>query len=161
MTTITPAVDHQLTSATSQSMTTLGTFTTYRDAQALVDKMSDDKFPVEHVRVVGTDLTTVEQVTGRLTKEKAALYGLGSGAWFGLFVGLLFSLFVPFPGWGLTLLAGVVFGAVAGALFGFVSHLATGGARDFSSIQSLGVGRYEVQVASAYAEKALGYRAVG
>ena len=37
----------------------------YARAQAIVDQLSDAGFPVEHVRIVGTGLRTVEQVLGR------------------------------------------------------------------------------------------------
>ncbi len=35
------------------------------------------------LRIVGTGLRTVEEVTGRMTKGRAALFGAGTGAWFG------------------------------------------------------------------------------
>jgi hypothetical protein len=72
---------------------------TYADAQALVDRMSDDGFPVEHVRYVGDGLRTVEQVTGGMTKGKAALAGSATGAWIGALIGLLFLLFAVGPFW--------------------------------------------------------------
>ncbi|HKS48522.1 MAG TPA: general stress protein [Amycolatopsis sp.] len=53
----------------------LASFDTYLDAQRLVDRMSDDGFPVEHVRIVGDGIRTVEQVTGRMTRGKAAAMG--------------------------------------------------------------------------------------
>ena len=68
-------------------------YTTYEEAQRLVDELSDAGFPVEHVRIVGHDFYSVEQVTGRLTKGRAALFGAGSGAWWGLLIGLLLTLF--------------------------------------------------------------------
>ncbi|MCX0277666.1 hypothetical protein NLM24_45275, partial [Nocardia zapadnayensis] len=51
----------------------LRTVPSYDQAQRLVDQLSDAGFPVEHVRLVGTDLRLVEQVTGRMTYGKAAL----------------------------------------------------------------------------------------
>jgi hypothetical protein len=119
-------------------------YAAYADAQRLVDRMSDEGFPVDRVRIVGSNLTIVEQVTGRLTKGKAALYGAGSGAWFGLFLGLLFGLFTV-GGWLSVVLTAVVIGAVFGALFGFVAHLATGGRRDFSSVKGMQAGSYVVE----------------
>ena len=50
-----------------------------RGGPAPVDRLSDDGFPVEHVRIVGTGLHSVEQVTGRLTKGRAALGGAAAG----------------------------------------------------------------------------------
>lgn len=61
----------------------IATFDDYAGAQRLVDRMSDDGFPVEHVRIVGDNVRTVEQVTGRLTRGRAAMAGAAWGAIFG------------------------------------------------------------------------------
>ncbi len=71
----------------------VGTYDTYVEAQRAVDFLSDKQFPVENVSIVGSDLKMVENVSGRLTRGRAALAGAASGAWFGLFVGVLLSLF--------------------------------------------------------------------
>ena len=39
----------------------------YADAQRAVDRLADSRFPVEQTAIVGTDLTLVENVLGRLT----------------------------------------------------------------------------------------------
>lgn len=125
----------------------LASFPDYLDAQELVDRMSDEGFPVEHTRIVGDGVRTVEHVTGRLTKGRAALAGAGGGAWFGLLIGVLLGLFAAGPGALLVIvLVGVVIGAVWGAVFGFVAHWATRGRRDFSSVQTLEAQRYDVYV---------------
>jgi len=72
---------------------TIGTYDTYREAQRAVDYLSDEKFPVEHTTIVGNNLRQVEKITGRLSWGRALTAGLASGAWFGLFVGLLLGLF--------------------------------------------------------------------
>ncbi|HEY3436197.1 MAG TPA: general stress protein, partial [Actinotalea sp.] len=71
----------------------IASYPTYLEAQKAVDHLSDKAFPVQHVTIVGTDLRMVERVTGRLTYSRVALAGLASGAWFGLFVGVLLSMF--------------------------------------------------------------------
>lgn len=91
----------------------LRTVPSYDEAQRLVDRLSDAGFPVEHVRLVGTDLRLVEQVTGRMTYGKAALYGAASGAWLGLLIGLLLGLFTV-VGWLSVILWAVLLGAVWG-----------------------------------------------
>ena len=45
----------------------VGSFDSYEQAQAAVDHLSDQKFPVENVTIIGSDLRQVERVTGRLT----------------------------------------------------------------------------------------------
>jgi uncharacterized membrane protein len=123
---------------------TVATYETYEAAQAAVDKLSDDGFPVENLDIVGSDLRLVERVTGRLTKGKAAAAGAASGAWFGLFIGLLVGLFTKGPAWLGLILGGLVIGAAWGAVAGYVGHAATGGRRDFSSQKTLVAMRYDV-----------------
>ena len=45
----------------------LASLPTYAEAKKLVDTLSDHRCPVEHTRIVGTGLHSVEYVTGRLT----------------------------------------------------------------------------------------------
>ncbi|MFD5830492.1 general stress protein [Lentzea sp. NPDC060358] len=135
----------------------LASFAEYADAQRLVDRMSDDGFPVESVRIVGEGVRTVEQVTGRMTRGRAALTGAASGAWFGVFIGLLFGLFTAGPGWFWFVLISLVIGAFWGAVFGFVAHWSTRGRRDFSSVMTLQAKRYEVHVDQARAAQAAKY----
>jgi hypothetical protein len=132
---------------------TVGTYSDYPAAQAAVDYLSDNGFPVEHVTVVGTDLRLVETVLGRMTTARAGLAGLISGAWFGLFIGLLLGLFTS-RGWLVILVAAVLIGAFWGAAFGAVAHAMTGGRRDFTSAKFLQAGQYAVNVDVAVAEQA-------
>ena len=126
--------------------TLLASFASYADAQRLVDKMSDQGFPVEHVRIVGENLRTVEYVTGRLDLGKAALAGAASGAWFGLLVGLLLGLFTVGESWAWIMMVSLLLGLFWGTTFGLIGHWATRGERDFSSLQTMEAGRYDVYV---------------
>ena len=139
---------------TSRTTATLREFGSYEEAQLLVDRLSDTGFPVEQVRIVGTGLRSVEQVTGRLTKGRAAAGGALTGAGFGLLIGLLFAVFVIGPFWLGVVLSSVIFGALWGAVVGFVGHWATRGHRDFSSVRGLEAESYAVQVASGYEDEA-------
>ncbi|PRZ44106.1 hypothetical protein CLV47_101231 [Antricoccus suffuscus] len=128
--------------------------TSYAEAQAIVDKLSDKGFPVENVRIVGTGLRSVEQVMGRMTKGKAAAAGAASGAWFGLFIGLLFGLFASGVNWWGLILGGLIFGAVWGAVFGYMAHWSTRGKRDFASVKTFEAANYEVHVSAPHFEEA-------
>ena len=131
-------------------------YTTYEEAQRLVDGLSDAGFPVERVRIIGHDMYSVEQVTGRLTKGRAALLGAGGGAWWGLMIGLLLAIFAVNASDVITVLAvGLVIGALWGAIFGFVAHWTTDGRRDFSSVNDLVARRYTVEVDAGYLEEAV------
>ena len=117
-------------------------YDTYLEAQHAVDYLSDQKFPVENVTIVGTELKMVERVTGRLTYGRVALAGALSGAWFGFFVGLLLTFFGG-PEAGGVLFVGIALGAGFGLLFSVLSYAFTGGRRDFTSSSQI--------VASSYA----------
>jgi len=132
----------------------VASFTTYPEAQAAVDRLSDRGFAVEHVRIVGQDLSLVEKVTGRVTNVTAAGAGAAAGAWFGLFIGLLVGLFTSGPEWVGLVLGGTLIGAVWGAVFGFVAHWATQGRRDFASVRALVAARYDVVVDDEYVASA-------
>jgi hypothetical protein len=117
-------------------------FSTYLDAQKAVDTLSDEGFPVQYVTIVGTDLRMVERVTGRLTYSRVAAAGLASGAWFGLFVGLVLSLF---GGQGsMPVLAAIGIGAGFGLLFSVLSFSLTRGKRDFTSSSQIVAASYSV-----------------
>src|SRR5690625_3700253 len=126
----------------------------YDEAQRLVDYLSDNEFPVEHTRIIGTGIRSVEQVTGRQTNARAAGRGAGAGAWVGLLVGLLFSFFVVGPGWWVMVLTAVIMGAIGGALVGFFSHWSTRGERDFTSFRALDAASYEVEVTLPFYDEA-------
>jgi hypothetical protein len=94
-------------------------------------------------------------VLGRLTRGRAALAGAASGAWFGLFVGILLSVFAD-EGTnilGLIVLA-VIYGAAFGAIFGFAGHALSGGRRDFTSRSKIVASSYEVRCTWAEADRA-------
>lgn len=131
----------------------IATYQRYADAQRLVDKLSDEGFEVEHVRIIGRDLKSVEQIVGRMTTGKAALMGAASGAWFGLLIGLLLSLFTT-GAWWQPMLTGLGLGLIWGAILGAMGHAATGGRRDFASVRTMEANTYEVEVSTTHAAQA-------
>ena len=133
---------------------TIGTYDTYREAQRAVDYLSDEKFPVEHTTIVGNNLRQVEKITGRLTWGRALTAGLASGAWFGLFVGVLLGLFTSNGGWLAALLTGVVLGAIFGMAFGAIGYAQLGGRRDFTSRTAVVATTYDVLCDHKFAEEA-------
>jgi acyl-CoA reductase-like NAD-dependent aldehyde dehydrogenase len=71
----------------------VASYSSYRDAERAVDFLSDRRFPVQRVAIVGRDLQTLEQVTGRMGYGRAALNAGATGAVLGLLFGWLFGLF--------------------------------------------------------------------
>ena len=140
--------------AASMAWNAVASYTSYESAQAAVDRLSDDGFPVEHLDIVGSDLHLVERVTGRLTKGRAATAGMASGAWFGLMIGLVIGLFTSGANWLGVVLGGIVIGAIWGGVFGYAGHAATRGRRDFSSMKTLVAMKYDVIARNGQAEAA-------
>ena len=138
----------------SMAWNTVASYPSYEEAQAAVDRLSDERFPVENLDIVGSGLRLVERVTGRLTNARAAAAGAASGAWFGLFIGLLVGLFTRGPAWIGLIIGGLLIGAAWGAVFGLVGHAATRGRRDFSSARTLTATRYDIVALGGTAEQA-------
>jgi hypothetical protein len=131
----------------------LGRYDKYDKAQKAVDYLSDHEFPVQNVLIVGTDLKQLERVTGRLTRSRVAIGGLISGAWLGLFVGLIFSLLDPSgTGFGGVIVT-VLFGAVFGLIWALIGYALTGGNRDFTSVTQVVATQYEVLVEHKFVQQ--------
>lgn len=135
----------------------VGSYGSYVEAQRAVDYLSDERFPVEYVAIVGEGLRYVERVTGRRGMGRAALQGAASGAIIGALIGFLFGVFSivePLVSGLILALWGLVFGTILGAVMGGIGHALTGGRRDFSSVNALEAERYDVVVDTAHAEQA-------
>jgi hypothetical protein len=135
----------------------VSSYDSYAEAERAVDYLSDRKFPVDRVAIIGRDLQYVEQVTGRLTYGGAALRGALSGALIGLLIGWLFAVFnwmdpVVSSGW--LILDALWFGTLVGATFGLVMHAFTRGRRDFDSVSLMRAQRYELLVDDEVADEA-------
>jgi Heat induced stress protein YflT domain len=120
----------------------IGSYPTYAEAQRAVDYLSDHEFPVQQVTIVGVDLMQVERVTGRLTWPKVLAGGAATGAWLGLFIGLVLGFLNPNP-WG-PLVAGLIAGVFFGLITSAIQYAMARGTRDFSSTMQLVAGRYDV-----------------
>ena len=129
----------------------IGSYPTYVEAQRAVDYLSDQEFPVQQVTIVGVDLMQVERVTGRLTWPKVLGGGVLTGAWLGLFIGLILGFFSPSP-WG-ALITGLIAGVFFGLITSAIPYAMARGTRDFSSTMQLVAGRYDVLCDPQSAEK--------
>jgi signal transduction histidine kinase len=133
----------------------LGRYDTYEKAQKAVDYLSDHEFPVQNVLIVGTDLKQLERVTGRLTRARVAVGGLVSGAWLGLFVGMIVLLLDTSSAAGFGgVVVTVAFGAVFGLIWALIGYAITGGNRDFTSVTQVVATQYEVLVEHRFAQQA-------
>ena len=132
----------------------VATYDTYAEAQAAVDTLAKADFPVKQLSIIGNDMKSVERVTGKLTWGRVALAGAASGAWLGVFFGLLFFIFSP-DGAGLPfVLAAVLIGAGFGMMFGLVSYAVNRRRRDFTSTMQVVAANYQVIVESGLVNRA-------
>jgi len=132
----------------------LGSYETYPEAQAVVDTLSKREFPVAKLSIIGSDLKTVERVTGKLTYARAAATGAASGAWFGLFFGLIMFLFSGDPASLAFVGAALLIGAGFGMIFGIVSYMLNRRRRDFTSTHQVLAGSYQIIVDPALSLRA-------
>jgi hypothetical protein len=136
---------------------TVASFDSYAEAERAVDRLADQDFPVQRVAIVGQDLQTIEQVTGKMTLGTAAWRGALSGAVPGALIGWVFGLFNwtdPLISALLLALYGLIFGAVLGAVIGMIAHAAQGGRRDFASVTVMRPQRFEIVVDDEVADQA-------
>ena len=122
----------------------VGIYSSYADAQKAVDYLSDEKFEVQNLAIVGTDLKSVERVLGRRTWRTVILSGVQSGISTGLLVALVMLIFVRPTSFLLLLLAALVIGVALGVGFAAAAYAMTGGKRDFTSVTQTVATKYEV-----------------
>jgi len=131
----------------------LAVYDDYAAAQKAVDFLSDEHFPVQNCMIVGTDLKRIERITGRLTTGRVAMGGVLSGAWFGLFIGVIFTIFTE-EDTLTTIVSTVLFGALFGLIWALLGYAMTRGQRDFQSVTQVVATRYEVLVEHKVATEA-------
>lgn len=131
----------------------LGSYRTYPEAQSVVETLADQHFEVETTQIIGSDLRMIEQVTGRLTWPRALGGGVATGAWFGLFVGLLLNILTT-ASFGRAMIFGLTWGVIFGGVYAAVTYGLTRGRHDFTSLSATVPGRYEVLVAATHSERA-------
>jgi hypothetical protein len=122
-----------------------------------LDRLADRDFPVERVAIIGQDLQTVEQVTGKLDHPGAAWRGAMSGAVPGALLGWIFGLFDrvdPLVSALLLALYGLLVGAVIGAVIALIVYALQRGRRDFASVTYMRPLRFELVVDDEVADQA-------
>jgi len=132
----------------------LATFESYPAAQELVNQLVTNGVPAKALSIVGSDVTVVERVTGRVGYGRAALSSAISGSWLGALAGLVVIIINPVD--VITpLAAGVLIGAGAGMVIGMLVYtLSPGPKRLYRSMQQVIARSYRVVVESAAHEAA-------
>lgn len=122
----------------------VGIFTTYSDAQKAVDFLSDQKFEVRNLCIVGTDLKSFERVLGRRTWGSVLQQGAISGVSTGLLIAVLMLLFVQVQSYLLLFVSALLIGIAVSLVFAAIGYALTGGRRDFTSVTQTVATKYEI-----------------
>ncbi|MEX5255379.1 general stress protein [Kocuria arenosa] len=131
----------------------IGRYGSYADAQKAVDHLADEQFEVDRIAIVGNDLKSVEQVTGRLSYPKVAGQGALNGMVFGAFLGMILSL-LGGEQWLSTLLVSVLMGGAFWMLLATITYAMQRGKRDFTSTNQIVATSYDVVAAPEVAQRA-------
>jgi hypothetical protein len=130
----------------------IGSYDKYEDAQKAVDHLAVSDFPVTDVTIVGVEPMLVERVAGKLSWSRVLSSSAMSGAWFGLFLGLMLTFFTPNAG-VLPIIIGLVAGVAFNLAFGALGYAANKSKRGFISQSQLVATRYDVLSQPRTAEK--------
>lgn len=130
----------------------IGSYDSYEAAQKAVDHLASSEFPVTDVTIVGVEPMLVERIAGRLNWSRVLSSSAMSGAWFGLFLGLMLTFFTPNAG-VLPIVIGLVAGVAFNVLFGALGYAANKSKRGFISQSQLVARRYDVLAQPRTAEK--------
>lgn len=122
----------------------VGVYGKYAEAQKAVDFLADEKFPVENLAIVGTELKLVERVTGRKNWRTVLLGSLNTGITTGLLVGILIGLFSPQSNIWAMMLVALGVSIVLNLVFAAIGYSLSGGKRDFRSITQTVPTKYEI-----------------
>jgi hypothetical protein len=131
----------------------LGTYETYLEAQSVIDRLSKADFEITGLAIVGNNLTSVELVTGKLTYGRTAIAGAARGAWFGLFIGLMFFLISPIPVIGYVAAAALI-GAGISMVLSVVVYTLGRRTRDFTSTNHVLARSYDIIISPQLALRA-------
>ncbi|MCT2043216.1 hypothetical protein M3D15_07720 [Pseudoclavibacter alba] len=120
-------------------------FTDYEAARKAVMTLAEADFPIKRVSIIGSDLTSVERITGMVTAGRAAGSGLMTGLMLGMFAGLVSLIVNP----GIELMSLLAMGLIAvgvGVLWSVVSYLASPSKRNYTSVMQTIPKRFELVV---------------
>lgn len=122
----------------------IAVYDSYDDAQHAVDYLADHHFPVQFLSIVGTELKSIERITGGLSWGRVLTGAAMNGFVWGAMAAVLFYFFVPNVSVALVFLGTVVVFVLANVLTSGISYALSHGRRDFTSSSQIIATRYEV-----------------
>jgi hypothetical protein len=132
----------------------VGLYDSYEQAQKAVDYLADNRFEVQNLAIVGTELKSVERVLGRRNWGTVIGNGVQSGISTGLLVGIVMLLFAPVQNIFIMLVVALVIGIALGIGFQALGYAMSRGKRDFTSVTQTVATKYEVLCEHKVAGKA-------
>ena len=129
---------------TLQRPVSIAIYNSYQDAQHAVDYLADQRFPVQNLSIVGTDLKSFERITGGLTWGKVLTSSAMTGVVWGIMASLFLWLFIPNVNPFLMLVSSLVIFVAANMITSAIGYRMTGGRRDFTSTTQIIATHYEV-----------------
>lgn len=134
---------------------TLATFDSYEQAQQAVNRLAGEDFDVKQVSIIGTELRSIEQVTGALTVARVAMNSAFNGLMFGFMFALVLVLLGPQPQVNLAQLAvPPLVGCAIGLILGLLVYSMARRRRGYTSVQRIVPGRFAVMTSPQFAERA-------
>src|SRR5918999_4411958 len=109
----------------------VGIYNSYAEAQKAVDYLADEKFEVQNLAIVGTDLKSVERVLGRRNWGTVVTQGMQSGISTGLLVALVMLIFAQPASFLVLLAVSLAIGIALGIGFSAAAYALSRGQRDF------------------------------
>ena len=111
-------------------------YESYEAAQRAVERLVRAGFPPAEVSIVGSELKSVERITGRMTAAKAALAGLMSGLMLGMFIALLLLVISPAAPLA-TLVSVMLLGIGFSVLWSMIGYALNRRRKEFTSVMQL------------------------
>lgn len=126
----------------------------YDDAARAVDYLADHGFPVQNLAIVGTDLKSIENVTGQLTWGKVLLSGFVQAvSWAAMFALVMYMVNPGSNFFAIFLVAMLGFGLV-GMAMAAVQYRMRGSERYYTSTGGIIATHYEILAEGQYANQA-------
>lgn len=132
----------------------VGLYNSYADAQKAVDYLADNRFEVQNLAIVGTELKSVERVLGRRNWGTVITQGIQSGLMTGLLVAVVMMLFTRPSNVLALLLVALGIGIVLGVGFQAMGYAMSRGKRDFTSVTQTVATKYEILCEHKHTAKA-------
>lgn len=132
---------------------TVASYSSYEAAQKAVSKLIGGGISPRDIAIVGTDVRSIERVTGKLGYASAARSGALNGVLLGVLFAAIFVLGTPSP--PVQMFVGVMLvGVAVGMLMSLIAFIIVRRRRDYASVTQLVAEHYDIAVTDGQAHLA-------